>query len=357
MAVFGHPRTHAMATADHYRTLQLRLGAARELVEEAYWALIADLKASAVHEPDYSRRMAELNAAYEAIVAAPAEQRPVVRLERGLFRWRPRVVPRARSYYELLQIDEAASPAVVRVAARHAERAAPRGRDGVAAREALLAACRVLSDPAERAGYDARAGVRPGARAGAPAPIPATAEGVTPPAPGPDVDRATATAADANARAVAKDARPRFGAIGRRAGESVVADAEAERLLSLRAEPEVVDEPAPDAHPDEPAPELPVPKRPGIAYESGPRSGAYVPIPDGADEPDGIDVVLRATDDAEETLLRVVPRGQTHLLVHLRGPAPLVGDREMTVPVLVLEDGDTITVGESRAHFIAPRPR
>lgn len=150
--------------ATSYKTLQLKPGAARELVEEAYWALVSELKLGHVPEPAFSQRTAELNAAYERVNSLPAHPAPPpkpLRRRRRLYLGGTRDVAPVGNYYDLLQVDEEAIDLVVRVAARHLmsrhSGASPRGR---ALREAAMLACEVLSDPVKRAEYDARIGIR-----------------------------------------------------------------------------------------------------------------------------------------------------------------------------------------------------
>jgi hypothetical protein len=155
--------------------------------------------------------------------------------------------------------------------------------------------------------------------------------------------------------------------------------AENDRLLALRADapvlpraespavierPVAVVEPAPparlepvDAPTDTPAvDESPMPSRPHsrlaarIVFESGPVAGLTLPVGGSGGDNESVDLSLR-DGEAAGALLRVVDRDGIFVLIHIDGPNAIVGGQEMTLPVLVLDDGDTIAYGESVARF------
>ncbi len=465
-AVNGHP-------TDGYAVLQLRPGASRELIEEAYWALVGEVKAAALTEPAFSQRVDELNHAYEMLASAPvaARQAAPSPQRRGLsLRRRPPVAARPNDFYQLLHIAPDADPVVVRAAARSAtERVAPRDP----ARDAVLLACAVLTDADERTAYDERranghAGehlaitphtngrtnghapvvaetpVRAPKRAPQAASTPSVAAMAvdTPPAPGtkvrvttngatmparrkgtktpspPPFDDAIASApyatkarsavvdepahveaandtrggaddADHHEQAPARvsvavhDTLARIASIvphRRPELEAAMAEAENDRLLALRAddlaltrtespsaiEPPVavIDELPPlarleTADPSADAPALDEPAVPSrahsrpaarIVFESGPVAGLTLPVGGSGGDNESVDLSLR-DGEAAGALLRVVDRDGIFVLIHIDGPNAIVGGQEMTLPVLVLDDGDTIAYGESVARF------
>jgi curved DNA-binding protein CbpA len=156
----------AMSTASistSYKTLQLKPAATRELVEEAYWALIAELKIARVPDHVFSAELARLNSAYEHITSLPPQRAPrsqPVRRRRGLSRRGSRDAGPAANFYDLLQVDEEAVDAVVRVAVRQlVNRHSGAGPDNRALREAAARAHEVLSNPVRRSEYDSRMGI------------------------------------------------------------------------------------------------------------------------------------------------------------------------------------------------------
>lgn len=136
-----------------YAVLHLRPGASRELIEEAYWALIGASKASDLGEPAFSRRIDELNDAYLALTCIVSGPPPTAPQKQRFTLGRRRKAPSAppRDLYELLYVRPEADPVVVRAAARHMTEHAPTGGP---ARDAVLRAAAVLSDAATRNAYD-----------------------------------------------------------------------------------------------------------------------------------------------------------------------------------------------------------
>jgi hypothetical protein len=87
-----------------------------------------------------------------------------------------------------------------------------------------------------------------------------------------------------------------------------------------------------------------------IVFETGPVAGLTLLIGGSGGDNESVELALR---DGEATgpLLRVVDRDGVFVLIHIDGPNAIVGGQEMTLPVLVLDDGDTIAYGGSVARF------
>jgi hypothetical protein len=398
------PALEATTLASSYKALQLRRSATRELVEEAYWALIAELKLAQLPETVRFERMAELNQAYEAITSTPIEHASPALLQmqhRRASRTKPSSGSNA-NFYELLRIDEEATPTVVFVAVRHvAKRSATDASATRGLREAVARAREVLTDPSKRLEYDVRLGIRsrdhvgrargkesrlesmsqedeversPRAATPAPdldtqraqaaqredasddAPVGRAQEApLTSPAPASDDgDPAASAWAASLGRQVARVAARPWKQSARGA---TAPNAETERLLTLRPAPHTSDDASPvtpvsavdPAAPDGGADlSAPVPR---VEFETGPLAGTTVPIVSGDSDTDGIELLLPDGNGAQ-TSLRMARRGDGYMLVHLDGPTATVGGQEMVLPVIVLEDGDMICAGATSVRFM-----
>ncbi|MDP9237329.1 MAG: FHA domain-containing protein [Chloroflexota bacterium] len=171
-----------------YAALQLHPGASRDLVIEAYWALVEQQKQRVRPSPDAASRIGELNAAYAILVsdtarAAYDEQYGLMELRAPQIRLVNRGFPLLlgitsikavsdhRDLYHLLRIAPDADPVVVDAAVAVLSRQASSfAIEDVFLRGLIAEAHHTLSDPGLRAEYDgALAGHRPAPSAASPA--------------------------------------------------------------------------------------------------------------------------------------------------------------------------------------------
>jgi len=378
-----------------YRTLQVSADAPRDLVEEAYWALVAKARHEAPSEAAYAERVRELNVAYRAITGRGAEAaerdahraRPAPTQRWGRGRGRRRAEP--PSLYDLLRVDVEADREIIELAARVLRADARPGRE-------LKLAYEVLSDPRRRAEYDAAIGVTRGADdpgtaphadagpvtdiaddvAVAAAATPRGAEamvavdGVSPEAaPGVDDGERGTTAsspAPAGARGAAANSgganeregggRRRWPAIGRlvsRGASEEEITAANMRLLALRPEAKTL-EPGPRPRSDAGAAPLVLPVGDGarlrVFGEVDPAATRALSVTGVDGETPLVNVGL-ASGDGDAIGVRVWRRGGEYFLQHVEGPAPTVAGTRSALPIMVLDDGDEIECGDVRLRF------
>ncbi len=143
---------------DAYRVLGLHASAPYDLVQECYWLQVSTARAK-LSPREADRRVREFTAAYEEISAAqqqlagrvPARKQPGNVVDLASSR-----TGRAVDYYELLQVDAAASVEVINLAYRVLLRKALSGQRTKASIAQLEQARLTLVDPVRREEHDAR---------------------------------------------------------------------------------------------------------------------------------------------------------------------------------------------------------
>lgn len=297
--------------ADPYRILQLHPAAPRELIVEAYWTLVRRPR-----RPDASDagiRADDIGAAY-AILIDPARRRA---LDAALgIDGDASPKSRAADYYETLCVDAEADARIIEMAYRLLSRDEDQKKRS-ARRFSLDEAYRALSNPPLRAQYDATR--RPPTRNG------------------------PMLLADTAPQRRAQPAKPpKRGLFGRRQRRGEPLDGRDSRLLTLResavrwdvAQGDGLHAPAAG---DDVVAEL--------VMMGGPHAGRRLPL--GA-QPVAMggtlrDHVLLDPGLPPEAIL-VWHQGERTMMKHVIAADVLINDAPPALAILVLEDGDTITV-------------
>jgi len=158
---------------DPYKTLGLHPSASRDLIEAAYWALVARLRKDLAQDRSgVESRLHALNESYE-ILNDPYrramydtargldrhQRTPLVSWQRnGLFRG-SRPCPAKATYYEVLQVDVTADPTVVELAYQARQRQLRPGDASAAVESSLVErAFRTLNGQSTRSQYDRQIG-------------------------------------------------------------------------------------------------------------------------------------------------------------------------------------------------------
>jgi Inner membrane component of T3SS, cytoplasmic domain len=130
-----------------------------------------------------------------------------------------------------------------------------------------------------------------------------------------------------------------------------LAEAQQNRLLQLREEPVAVAVPAPSAPLPKPAPRSAA----TLAFISGPRTGERMDLAEesvklGSDY--ACQIVLQdASIDIEREHAQLSPHGASYVFRDLAGHDTTIADQPLSVPVVILEDGDEIQIGVHRLRF------
>jgi hypothetical protein len=303
-------QAQGLPPSDSYRILQLDPRAPRELVVEAYWALVRRARRH-VGESGGTSRVEALNAAYASVMtgrAAGAPQAPPA------------------DHYAVLCIDPSADSEIIEMA-RSVLLAQARRLQANAQRDMIEDAYRTLSHPQRRAAYDAARESAPSVDAGA----------------------ASGTALDTAPQPPSQREMSRRGPFWRRKGERE--RPEDARLRALRDDPAFVDVPVAERPYPADAPEhdsVDPPRTAGgeLVFTSGSRAGECVSIDDsvsveGAPGRDG-----RAREIA-----RVWQRDGRFFLSQTSRGDVRIGGKRLAMGLVVLDDGDEIEIGPSTMRF------
>jgi hypothetical protein len=134
-------------------------------------------------------------------------------------------------------------------------------------------------------------------------------------------------------------------------------DAANDRLLALRAEPPsaVVTEAAASAAPSPRRVERPAAEQaaagPRLRFVSGGEAGSSISLggEEAGDDSEGSEIILLGAD--APVRIRVWRRDGNYMLQHVEGPPVAVDGETLMLPIVVLDDGDVISVGETAARF------
>jgi curved DNA-binding protein CbpA len=165
-------QSQGLRPLDPYRTLQLHPHAPRELIVEAYWALVARQKRRLAMGPAAGKLIGELNAAY-GLLMSPEQRRafdeehgltglhePLIRVTKKGFgligrRTTLTVVSDHADFYHLLRIDREADAEIIDVAYAVLSRyAGGSGPEAVLLQKLIEDAYHTLRNPQLRAQYD-----------------------------------------------------------------------------------------------------------------------------------------------------------------------------------------------------------
>lgn len=135
-----------------------------------------------------------------------------------------------------------------------------------------------------------------------------------------------------------------------------LAEAQQNRLLQLREDAVTLAAPAPAFAP---APREQLDAAATLAFISGPRTGERIELARdvvtlGSDSGCAI-VIEDATANIEREHAHLMRRGATYMFHDLAGHDTTIADRPLTLPVVMLEDGDEIQIGAHRMRFAIPR--
>lgn len=307
---------------DPYRILQLDPHAPRELIVEAYWALVSRSRRGERAGEDGVRRTDEMSAAYGSLV--DAARRRAVDLSMGVDAAAGAKRRRNAEYYETLCVDPEADGRIIELAHQLLSRDEQRKRRSV--RQFVLdEAYRTLSNPLLRAQYDL-------AREQAP-----------------ERPRPALVPVETARRSSKKGAESRGGFLGlRRRGDAALETGDV-RLLTLRdsavrwdvAQSESLSTPGNSA--DAPA---------ELVIMAGPHAGRRLalgehPISMGGTLRD--DLLLDAGLPAEAIL--VWHHGERSMLKHALGAGVTIGGAPPALSIIVLEDGDEIAIAGHEMRY------
>lgn len=317
--------TAPLPASDPYATLRLHPSAPRGLVVQAYLALLRRpwLRTNGTG----SDAIRALDEAY-ALLMDPDRRAAYDRAH-------PSPAPAADDLYAILGVHPSADDEIIRIAYDHACRAAG---EHTVARQRIEEALRTLSNPQLRARYDtmvARTGDLPAAAA--------TPGGVSP---GRRSNSNEGAARGATGRSIRL--------FGRRNSKSPRESAAETRLRALR-DPDLIEEAAPEAD----AVYVPVAAAPvsdagaELVFVAGPHAGRRISL-------DGSPFVLEDLDAGARRPARVGQgeawttiwrQGGSYLLRHPARKDVRIGGRRSDGPLVVLEDGDEITIGAHAMRF------
>lgn len=393
-------QAQGLPPADPYRMLQLHPSAPRELVVDAYWTLAARCRQSDQGPADAASarsKLGELNAAYSVLMDDArrrefagaygfAGRPPSIKVRRrtgGIFGLGSSIEATSdhSDYYHLLRLDPEADGEMVDVAYTVlARKAIGYNIEDVFLRDLLDEAHHTLRDPQLRAQYDAsltKNGKHPQAVNGSAPPltvIPALAADEEPeqePSSGAfaaELEVAAAALATQDGHNGAAPTKQKRGFLRRQkkappvvaaaAAASVVAitadrddvnAAEHARLLTLR-DVEHAELSAPLTHADYRA-ERPLAE---LEFVSGPRAGTRVSL--GAEaitlgSSYEADVMLASEGGVAPEHGRIWQHGENFVFRQVDGEGTLVGGQELTLPLVMLDDGDEIVIGPHRMLF------
>ncbi|HXK33451.1 MAG TPA: hypothetical protein VNM91_05485 [Dehalococcoidia bacterium] len=314
-----------LPATDPYVTLRLHPSAPRGLVVQAYLALLRRpwLRANGAG----SDGVRALDEAYALLMDTDRRA--------AYDRAHPAPAPAADDLYAILGVHPSADDEIIRVAYDHACRAAGEHSAG---RQRIEEALRTLSNPQLRARYDtmpARTGGLPAAAA--------TPGGTSP---GRRSSRDEGAAHGATGRSIRL--------FGRRNSKAPRESAAETRLRALR-DPDLTEEAASPAG-AEPAPGAAAPAAGAgaeLVFVAGPHAGRRIPL-------DGSPFVLEDLDAASrrparvgqgETWTTIWRQGGSYLLRHPARKDVRIGGRRSDGLLVVLEDGDEITIGAHAMRF------
>jgi curved DNA-binding protein CbpA len=310
--------------SDPYLILQLDPHAPHELVVEAYWSLVRRVRRGDSSDIDAVRRSEEIGAAY-AVLADPARRR-ALDAALGIDAQSPSK-SRTSDYYEVLCIDPEADAKIIEVAYQLLSRDEDQKKRSVR-RFMLDEAYRALSNPPVRAQYDAKR-------------TPAARHGVT-----------LVESRDVPRRAPRVPSQRRRGFLGLRRHDDAAPDVRDSRLLTLRESAVRWDVAQGDGLRVQLA-------GAGIEAElvmmGGPHAGRRLALGEHPVSMGGTlrDHVLLDPGLPPEAIL-VWHHGERSMLKHMIGAGVTVNGAPPALSIIVLEDGDAITVGahEMRYHRI-----
>lgn len=321
-----------LPASDPYVTLRLHPSAPRGLIVQAYLALLRRpwLRASGAG----SDGVRALDEAY-ALLMDPDRRAEYDRV-------RPGPTPAADDLYAILGVHPSADDEIIRIAYDHARRAAGEHSAG---RQRIEEALRTLSNPQLRARYDTMV-----ARTGGPPAAAATPGGVSP-------GRRSSNNEGAARGATGRSIR----LFGRRNSKAPRESAAETRLRALRA-PDLSDDAAPEAGAErapgaaELATDAGAPASDAgaeLVFVAGPHAGRRVALDGSPFVLDDLDAAARrpARVGQGETWTTIWRQGGSYLLRHPARKDVRIGGRRSDGLLVVLEDGDEITIGAHAMRF------